>query len=174
LSASSWECAYSFIVGLASLCPIHAAITAAGISPEPPKNGRGPSKETLQSRIRTHYTGDAEGSTLRGTLGCVLEEHLGIELRRYGSGNRLHFGEGERDLSRWMDENAFVSWLPIPQPWLLEEHLLATLDLPLNLAKNQRHPFYRALKAIRQDAAKWARAQSILPNPGIGGTQIDW
>lgn len=30
LKASSWECAYSFIVRLASLWPIHAAITATG------------------------------------------------------------------------------------------------------------------------------------------------
>jgi hypothetical protein len=43
---------------------------------------------------------------------------------------------GECDLSRWMDQNAFVSWLPFAQPWLLETHLLATLDLPLNLDKN--------------------------------------
>ena len=45
----------------------------AGISPkEPPKNGRGPSKAALRSRIRTHYTGNAEGSTLRRSLGCLL------------------------------------------------------------------------------------------------------
>jgi hypothetical protein len=145
----------------------------AGISPEAPKNGRGPSMETLRSRIRTHYTGNAEGSTLRRTLGCLLAERLGIELRRYGSGNRLHFGVGERDLSRWMDANAFVSWLPLSQPWLLEAHLLATLDLPLNLASNQRHPFYRTLKAVREEAAMRARAQDVLPNPGVGGTRID-
>jgi hypothetical protein len=30
------------------------------------------------------------------------------------------------------------------------------------------------LKAVREEAAKWARAQSILPNPGIGGTHTDW
>jgi hypothetical protein len=80
---------------------------------------------------------------------------------------------GECDLSRWMDQNAFVSWLPFAQPWLLEAHLLATLDLPLNLDKNQRHPFYRTLKAIRADAAQRARAQEVLPNPGVGGTHFD-
>jgi hypothetical protein len=59
----------------------------AGISPkEPPKNGRPPSRETLRSRIRTHYKGNAAGSTLRLTLGCLLAERLQIELRRYGSG----------------------------------------------------------------------------------------
>lgn len=146
----------------------------AGISPkEPPKNGRGPSKETLPSRIRTHYTGNAEGSTLRRTLGCLLAERLQIELRRYGSGTRLHFGLGECDLSRWMDKNAFVSWLPLPQPWLLEAHLLETLDLPLNLDKNKRHPFHTTLTAIRGEAMTRARALTVLPNPGVGGTQID-
>jgi hypothetical protein len=146
----------------------------AGISPkEPPKNGRGPSKETLRSRIRTHYTGNAEGSTLRRTLGCLLAERLRIELRRYGSGTRLHFGVGECDLSRWMDKNACVSWLRLPQPWRLEAHLLQTLDLPLNLDKNNRHPFHPTLTAIRGEAMRRARALSVLPNPGVGGTHID-
>ena len=41
----------------------------AGISPKkPPSNGRAPSKEALRSRINTHYTGNAEGSTLRPHL----------------------------------------------------------------------------------------------------------
>ena len=65
----------------------------AGISPKkPPTKGRDASKETLRSRIRTHYTGNAAGSMLRLTLGCLLAERLDLELRRYGSGNRMHFG----------------------------------------------------------------------------------
>ena len=97
----------------------------AGISPKrPPTNGRAPSRQTLQSRIKTHYSGNAEGSTLRRSLGCLLAPALGLELRRYGSGTRLHFGTGEQVLSRWMNRNAFVSWLSTPQPWLLEEEIL--------------------------------------------------
>ena len=53
-----------------------------GISPKaPPLNGRSPSKSTLRQRIRTHYFGNAEGSTLRRTLGCLLD----IQLRRVGA-----------------------------------------------------------------------------------------
>ncbi|APE14298.1 hypothetical protein BOH72_02685 [Mycobacterium sp. WY10] len=119
----------------------------AGISPQaPPRSGRSPSKQTLHKRIRTHYTGNAARSTLRLTLGCLLADRLAIELRLYGSGARLHFGAGEQDLSRWMAANAFVSWYPIAQPWLLEDHLLETLDLPLNLDKNNRNPFHARLK----------------------------
>lgn len=146
----------------------------AGISPkEPPKTVRAPSKETLQSRIYTHYTGNAEGSTLRLTLGCLLADRLDIELRRYGSGIRRHFGTGERDLSRWMDRNAFVSWLPLSEPWFLEAHLLETFDLPLNLDKNKRNPFHQVLTASRKLAAERANSLPALPNPGVGGAKID-
>jgi hypothetical protein len=146
----------------------------AGISPkEPPKNGLPPSSQTLRSRIMTHYTGNAEGSTLRRSLGCLLTERLGIELRRFGSGKRLHFGVGEQELSRWMDRNAFVSWLPTPEPWLFEHGLLQKLDLPLNLDKNKDNNFHPILTAARAIAATRARALPILANPGSGGARID-
>ena len=146
----------------------------AGISPKkPPTNGRAPSREALRSRIKTHYTGNAEGSTLRLTLGCLLAESLDLELRRYGSGKRFHFGIGEQQLSRWMDTNAFVSWLTVPDPWLLETHLLGRLDLPLNLDGNRQHPFWLTLNGIRAAAKAHARSLPALPNPGIGGARID-
>ncbi len=61
-----------------------------GLSPSaPPKNGKPPSKQNLRTRIQGHMTGNAEGSTLRLSLGCLLSEQLGIQLRRVGSGNHL-------------------------------------------------------------------------------------
>ena len=142
----------------------------AGISPQaPPKNGRRPSQQTLRKRIKNHYAGNAAQSTLRLTLGCLLADRLGIELRRYGSSSRLHFGVGERDLSGWMAENAFVSWYPVAEPWLLEDHLLETLDLPLNLDKNNRNSFHAELKHARARARERARSLPALPNPGVGG-----
>ena len=43
-----------------------------GIAPKaPPANGTPPSKQTLRSRIRYHMRGNAYGSTLRLTLGCL-------------------------------------------------------------------------------------------------------
>ena len=54
-----------------------------GISPkQPPRNGRPARKGQLRQRIVTHYAGNAEGSTLRKTLGCLLAGELGIQLRR--------------------------------------------------------------------------------------------
>ena len=72
----------------------------------PPANGKAPSAQNIRRRIRTHYSGNAEGSTLRKTLGCLLSDQLGIELRRVGSGNRRTFVTGEKVLSEWMELSA--------------------------------------------------------------------
>src|SRR5581483_9469015 len=105
-----------------------------GISPKkPPQNGKPPSSHTIYNRLRYHLKGNAKGSTLRLTLGCLLSEELGIELRRVGSGLRMTFAQGEHTLDTWLDQNAFVTWLHNPQPWLLEEELIHTLSLPLNI-----------------------------------------
>jgi len=67
-----------------------------GISPKrPPANGRSPTSQALRDRIKYHYSGNAAGSTLRKTLGVLISEELGIELRRVGSGKRITFGQGE-------------------------------------------------------------------------------
>lgn len=63
------------------------------------------STQNLRKRVRYHYRGNAAGSTLRLTLGCLL----GMELRRVGSGKRMTFGKaGETALSQWMAENTRV------------------------------------------------------------------
>lgn len=81
-----------------------AVLLYVGISPKNPK-----SRQTLRSRIRYHFRGNAEGSTLRLTLGCLLEAKLGTVLRRVGSGKRKTFGEAERKLTAWMAENAWLA-----------------------------------------------------------------
>jgi hypothetical protein len=142
----------------------------AGISPNrPPQNGRAASKENLRKRIRYHYTGNGEGSTLRKTLGCLLGEELGIQLRRVGSGRRLTFVGGEQALSAWMAENAYVSWVVHDRPWELEDELIAALDLPLNLQANSHNQFHSVLTAARASCVAHARALPVVPNPGIGG-----
>ena len=141
-----------------------------GISPkEAPAKGDQRSKATLRSRINTHYTGNAEGSTLRRTLGCLLSQELGIELRRVGSGSRFTFLEGEQRLSAWMAENALVAWVPCERPWEVEEELISVLDVPLNLDGNYRHPFHSVLTGIRSAAVRRAKELPVIENPGIGG-----
>jgi hypothetical protein len=92
-----------------------------GISPSaPPANGKAPSTQSLWHRARYHYRGNAEGSTLRLTLGCLLSDQLGIALRRVGSGKRMTFGPDEAVLSEWMGRNALVAFHVCERPWELE------------------------------------------------------
>jgi hypothetical protein len=143
------------------------ALLYAGISPDrPPRNGRPASKQNLAARIRYHYTGNAEGSTLRKTLGCLLADELGIQLRRVGSGSRMTFGGGEQALSGWMAENAFVSWVVREAPWEFEDDVIVGLDLPLNLKGNQHNPFHLVLTGVRARCVAEARTLPVLANDG--------
>ena len=131
-----------------------------GISPENKS-----SRETLRSRIRFHYLRNAEGSTLRRTLGCLLSRKLRIELRRVGSGKRNTFGEvGEARLTRWMATNAAVAWVKTKAPWTVESHLIKALKTPLNIESNRTHGFCRELCQLRAKCLKNAREKPILKN----------
>jgi hypothetical protein len=105
------------------------ALLYVGISPRrPPRNGRVLGRQGLRRRLDTHYAGNAEGSTLRKTLGCLLAGELDLELRRVGSGRRRTFAAGEPVLSAWMEENTRVSWVVRDCPWELEDVLIASVD----------------------------------------------
>ncbi|WP_207843004.1 GIY-YIG nuclease family protein [Williamsia soli] len=133
-----------------------------GISPsKPPAVGKA-SKQNIRRRVKLHYAGDASVSTLRKSLGCLLTEELGIELRRVGTSERLKFGQGETRLSEWMAENALVSWVTHPEPWLLEDELIETQDLPLNI-DGAANPFTPVLRATRRGAVARARALPVVP-----------
>jgi hypothetical protein len=107
--------------------------------------------------------GNAEGSTLRLSLGCILADKLGIELRRVGSGNQITFSTcGERALSQWLEANARVVWHVCERPWKLEEELIPALNLPLNLDMNATHAFFPVLSELRRAAKAKARALPIL------------
>jgi GIY-YIG catalytic domain len=134
-----------------------------GIAPKaPPANGRPASQQTLRKRIRYHYTGNAAGSTLRLTLGCLLAERLRIQLRRVGTGRRLTFAAGEARLSAWMADNASVTWVETDRPWLAEQRLIAAVNLPLNLDQNRHNAFHQQLTQIRADARTTARTLPIV------------
>jgi len=97
-----------------------AYLLYVGISPrKPPANGKPPSKGTLRSRISSHMRGNSSSSTLRYSIGCLLSQTLGIQLRRVGKDERLYFLKGEDILSAWLEENALVTWIPYKEPWLI-------------------------------------------------------
>ena len=138
------------------------ALLYVGISPKPLSAVGIPSRQTLRSRLRYHFRGNAEGSTLRLSLGCLLSQSLGIELRRVGSGRRMTFGAGERVLSDWLERNARVAWLACEDPWLIEKHIIRSVSLPLNLDQNRHHGFHSELAERRRVAKARARELPIV------------
>jgi hypothetical protein len=132
-----------------------------GIAP-----GRSGSSSNLRRRLRQHCR-DRGSSTLRRTLAALLAERLGLVP---GSGTRgpLRIGdEGERRLSGWISANMAVAWAVTPDPWLAERDLIETLDLPLNLMHNSKHPFRSTLTKAR-DAA---RKQVLADLSGVGSAE---
>ena len=119
----------------------------------------------MRERIRYHYQGNAEGSTLRLTLGCLLSEELDIELRRVGSGKRMTFAEGGGGvLSQWIADNAFVCWQQDDAPWVRERELIEMLPLPLNLDANKSNPFAAMLSGLSHSAREVARQLPVVPS----------
>jgi hypothetical protein len=134
-----------------------------GISPRAPRADGTSSRQSIRSRLRFHYRGNAYGSTLRLTLGSLLSRELGIGLRRVGSGTRLTFSGGETALSDWMAAHARICWLTTGQPWTVESELIQQLTLPLNLDQNIHSPFRATLSAARAEQRAIARSLPILP-----------
>jgi hypothetical protein len=124
----------------------------------------GTSTRPLRERLEEHITDDTSRSTLRRSIGCLMAEQLGIEfvVKRMSRGARRHFGfesSGEHVLSKWMEENARVSWVQHDEPFLLEDHLIKTLTIPLNI-KGNSHPFAKVLHSRRVILFRKARATS--------------
>jgi hypothetical protein len=150
-----------------TLCHQGLRLLYVGISPRRPSARReSPSSQNIRKRIRYHYRGNAKGSTLRLTLGCLLGEALGIRLQVVGHDGRMTFGGGELDLTEWMSQNALVAWAACPHPWLVESEAIRRLRLPLNLDQNDGDAFSTELSARRSAAKLSARHEWTLTNGG--------
>lgn len=158
-----------YFTDIPSIVPADGCLTLDGktllyIGIAPDSINKPNSRQSLRQRIRRyHYRGNAASSTLRRTLGVLLEEKSGFPLRRVGSGKRItltHFGE--RYLDEWMEKNAFVAWMGHREPWLIERALLAELSCPLNIKDNAHHPFASILKKMRSEALRRAREMPIV------------
>ncbi|WP_336983296.1 MULTISPECIES: GIY-YIG nuclease family protein [unclassified Cedecea] len=152
--------------------PTEGCITAEGytllyVGISPDKRGKPNSRSNLRQRIRTHYSGNAAGSTLRRTLGVLLSGESSFPLRRVGSGSRMTFTHpGEQWLDLWMEQNARVHWIPAEAPWELEDKLIASIPLPLNIQGNI-HKFKPTLSGMRSQAAAEARLMDIADERGL-------
>lgn len=140
-----------------------AYLLYVGISPSgPATQGRTTSTQSLRERVRAHFSGNANSSTLRKTLGCLLADELALELRRVGAGSRMTFTTGEPRLSAWIAENTLVSWMCHDAPWEVESALIGALDVPLNLRGNESSAFAATLSAARTAAIARARELPVV------------
>ncbi|MEZ7154426.1 GIY-YIG nuclease family protein [Streptomyces sp. MAD19A] len=131
------------------------------------------STQNLRKRVRYHYRGNAAGSTLRLTLGCLL----GMELRRVGSGKRMTFGKaGEATLSQWMADNARVCWIERSEPWDLESaaHLSARPTTEPRPEPSQRvpHPPEGATGPSTPASAGAANQLVVLADGSLSGPSL--
>lgn len=142
-----------------------------GISPD--KKGKPNSRANLKTRIKTHFSGNAEGSTLRRTLGILLAAESKFPLRRVGGGTRTTFTHpGEQWLDHWMEQNAKVYWVADEEPWVLEEALIGSIPLPLNIQGNT-HPFKPTLSAMRSKAMAEAKLMEIADETGFSRRKVE-
>jgi hypothetical protein len=136
-----------------------------GISP-----GRANSSQTLQTRVlKKHLGGPAHTSTLRLSLGCLLAETLGIQLRLIGNEDNVKFfsadeGDGEKDLTEWMKNNALISWEEVNEPWNIEAEIIKIGFFPLNLDDNELNENYPILSEIRKKCIDNARRLPRIKN----------
>jgi hypothetical protein len=126
-----------------------------GISPRKPSKATGKgSGQTIRDRIRNHYKGNVDASTLRYTLASLLRGDLNLVFGQYNGQARYTIGPGEKVLSLWMAKNAFVTWMQHDQPWEVEDILIRDLDLPLNIQGNSHNPNHEIVRKARDDFRK--------------------
>lgn len=102
----------------------------AGISPTaPPANGRPPSQQTIRSRIKTHYGGNAEGSTLRRTLGCLLSDRARHRTATRWLGCTLHVPRRRADALALDGRERARELGHMRAAWDVERELIAAIDL---------------------------------------------
>ena len=110
----------------------------------------------LRERVKCHFTGNAEGSTLRRSLGVLFAEKSGYPLRRVGSGKSMTFTPpGESWLNDWMEQNAFVCWTTHLKPSEAKLCIIKNVSPPLNIEGN-KHTFSKILSKMRREAKRKA------------------
>jgi len=118
----------------------------AGKSPE--------SKGDLRDRIyNKHINGNAEGSTLRFSLGVLLRRKGSpLELKRKGIIKKRIKWSNEDYITEWICDNALVAWIEHKRPWKVEESAVKNLGhlLPLNIKHNKENLFAQELNRERE------------------------
>jgi hypothetical protein len=119
-----------------------------GIAPRKPSPTEEAGKRTLRDRLLNHCRGPIGSSTLRRTLATLLASDLGLRLGRLPSGKVGMPSEDEVILTDWMNVNARVNWVTNAAPWEVEDQLINTARLPLNI-RGSSDDFAKELSNLR-------------------------
>lgn len=98
-----------YVTDIPAVIPTSGCLTLEGktllyIGIAPDSQNKPNSTQSLLRRNQYHYRGNAEGSTLRRTLGVILEGKSGFSLRRV-SGKRITLMHaGVHYLDQWMEK----------------------------------------------------------------------
>ena len=122
-----------------------------GISPSKNKPN---SKSTLRTRIKNHIKGS---STLRLSLACLFNtpEKPLTHITKAGY-HRLN-PDGRKHVNDWLDQHAYVCWIETEKTNELEQGLMKTCNLPLNIQGNKDNEFYKPLRDIRKSVSESAQ-----------------
>lgn len=115
-----------------------------------------------------HFSGRHTGfSSPRRSIGSILREELRLNAIPRAPGpaesnvrNFRYQPHDEQRLSSWMRENLLVAVHPCPDPFSLEDDLIAALCPILNLTKCA-NPYSAEIKRLRKICADEARANRV-------------
>lgn len=125
----------------------------------------GLASSSLKDRdIKKHFSGNAGGSTLRKSLGCLFGCNLIPRDSHYNNNEKTKFNvTDESKLSEWIKTNLLLFYYPNKEFDRIESLLIQTLNPPLNLSKNHNvinSEFRKHLTKLRSNKPK--RQYSIV------------
>jgi hypothetical protein len=121
----------------------------------------------LKTRILDmHFKGDADSSSLRLSLGCLLTRKLNIFLWKFPTDTegkyRYTFGdEGEEKLDKWIAEYARVAWNESPNYEKWEEEAIIEYSPLLNTEGNPHQ--FKPLKDLKSEIKACALLRGNKP-----------
>lgn len=125
----------------------------------------GLASSSLKDRdVKKHLNGNAGGSTLRKSLGCLLGFNLIPRDSHYNNNGKTKFNvTDESKLSEWIKTNLLLLYYTNKEFDHIESLLIQTLNPPLNLSKNHNvinSEFRKLLTKLRNNKPK--RQYSIM------------
>ena len=118
------------------------------------------SAANLQRRIRSHVGRSSVASSMRGSLGTLLAERIGLTPLASDIGGDLWFAE-EAILSEWIDRYCLVGIRETASPLLLEKALVVSEKPPLNISFLKTTPLARRLISARASVRAEARRKRV-------------